>query len=288
MLKHMTQHQTATLTKFVTRFAPSPTGELHKGHAYSALLAYRAAQKEKGRFLLRIEDIDTTRCKPHFIQNIYDDLSWLGIKWEEPVLQQRERMRAYSAAIQQLTELDVMYPCFCTRKDIQNHSAVRHGPEGVIYPGTCKHLSEHDITQRKLNGENYALRLNLSKALNILPASLTWHNKHKGEIEAQPLLLGDVILARKDTPTSYHLSVVIDDAFQHVNHIIRGMDLWHATHIHIVLQKLLKLNTPLYHHHELLLDENGEKFAKRNKSVSLQSIKESGITALELKKELGF
>lgn len=270
----------------ITRFAPSPSGLLHKGHAYSALLAYEFAKKHYGRFILRIEDIDQTRCRPEFIDAIYEDLAWLGIEWETPVRIQSERFGAYQQALSELKTLGVIYPCFCTRKDIQNAANAPHGPEGVIYPGTCKKLSGEEATTRMKTGDSHAWRLDLEKALSIIGNDLVWIDEHKGEQKAEPKLLGDVVLARKDTPTSYHLSVVIDDADQDITHIIRGEDLWHSTHIHVVLQKLLGLPTPLYNHHGLLTDETGRRFAKRDKAETLKSLRENGLSADALKAEL--
>lgn len=272
---------------FVTRFAPSPTGGLHKGHAYSALLAFYEAQKQGGRFLLRIEDIDTTRCKPEFIDDIYKDLEWLGLSWETPVRQQSDHFQDFQTALEKLKTMGMVYPCFCTRKEIQN-SQPEIGPEGIIYPGTCKHLSRNSRDKLLKADKPHSWRLDLSAALERIGKPLSWQDEKAGTVEAAPELLGDVILARKDTPTSYHLSVVIDDALQQVSHIIRGKDLWHATHIHVVLQTLFEVRQPHYWHHDLLLDESGEKFAKRNKSVTLKSIRERGVSAADLKQELGF
>ncbi|MCK0069135.1 tRNA glutamyl-Q(34) synthetase GluQRS [Kordiimonas laminariae] len=272
---------------FITRFAPSPTGGLHMGHAYSALLAFHEAQKNDGRFLLRIEDIDTTRCKPEFIEDIYKDLEWLGLRWEAPVRCQSQHFTDFQQALDTLKSMGVIYPCFCTRKEIQNTQS-QIGPEGIIYPGICKHLTAEEQQQLIDMGKSHSWRLNLDAALEKIDTPIFWRDQIAGQIAATPELLGDVILARKDTPTSYHLSVVVDDALQNITHVIRGKDLWHATHIHVVLQSLLKLPHPSYWHHELLLDESGEKFAKRNKSVTLKSIRESGASVKDLYTKLGF
>lgn len=275
---------TETQPSFVTRFAPSPTGRLHKGHAYSALLAYERAQAEGGRFLLRIEDIDTTRCKADFTDGIYEDLAWLGLRWEKPVRIQSQHFADYLSALDRLKDMGVAYPCFCTRKDIRREIAAAdsapHGPDGPVYPGTCRGRPDADAMITA--GMPHAWRLDLSAALAHINAPLVWHDEIKGEIAATPKELGDIVLARKDTPTSYHLSVVVDDALQGVTQIIRGEDLWHATHIHVVLQRLLGLPTPTYHHHGLLLDEHGQRFAKRNKSVTLECLRESGMDAAAL------
>lgn len=273
-----------TQSPFVTRFAPSPTGRLHKGHAYSALMAYRRALAEDGRFLLRIEDIDTTRCKPEFTEGIYEDLAWLGLHWETPVRIQSQHFPDYQAALDQLKAMGVAYPCFCTRKDIQREIAAAdsapHGPDGPIYPGICR--GRTDAEALIAAGTPHAWRLDLAAALAHIGEPLVWRDEINGEISATPEELGDVVLARKDTPTSYHLSVVVDDALQRVTHIIRGEDLWHATHIHVVLQRLLGLATPTYHHHGLLLDDAGQRFAKRNKSVTLENLRAKGVTAASL------
>ena len=277
---------TSNQSGFVTRFAPSPTGLLHKGHAYSAMMAFRAAQDAGGRFLLRIEDIDTTRCRPEFTDAIYEDLSWLGIEWEIPVRIQSEHFADFNAALNRLRAMGVIYPCFCTRKDIQAEIAksptAPHGPDGPIYPGTCRPLSAGERETRIKAGEAHAWRLDLAAALEATGSDLTWFDTHKGIIKATPEELGDVVLARKDTPTSYHLSVVHDDALQGVTHIVRGVDLWHATHIHVVLQKLLGYPTPTYSHHALLTDEHGKRFAKRDKALTLRAIRESGVGAEKL------
>lgn len=266
----------------ITRFAPSPTGLLHRGHAYSAMLAYREAKAVGGAFLLRIEDIDTTRCREEYIPQMLEDLKWLGLNWPEPVRRQSEHFGDYKAALDKLEKLEVIYPCFCTRKEI-NAAATEHGPEGVIYPETCKGRSDADEMIK--SGVPFAWRLDLQAAQELLRKRyensndwpLVWHDHIAGVIAAEPELLGDVVLARKDTPTSYHLSVVVDDALQGITHIIRGMDLFHTTHIHVILQKLLEVPTPTYHHHALLLDKDSKKFAKRDKSETLKSLREAGV-----------
>ncbi len=276
---------------FITRFAPSPTGLLHKGHAYSALLAFRAAEAAGGRFLLRIEDIDTTRCRPEFTQAIMEDLGWLGITWPEPVRVQSTHFTNYARALETLKGLGVLYPCFCTRKDIQVEIArspsAPHGPDGPLYPGTCRQLDKSEQQTRMAAGDAHAWRLNLNAALQITGSDLSWRDESEGLIPATPEELGDVVLARKDTPTSYHLSVVVDDALQGITHVVRGKDLWHATHVHVVLQALLGLPKPHYHHHDLLLDENGQRFAKRNKALTIRAIRESGVSASQLITTLG-
>ena len=277
-------------THFVTRFAPSPTGLLHKGHAFAALKAFQRAQYEGGRFLLRIEDIDTGRCKPAFTEAIYEDLKWLGLSWEQPARVQSRHFNDYINALETLKKRKLVYPCFCTRKEIlaeiEQAPTAPHGFDGPIYPGTCKRLTKTQIQERTDKGAPYAWRLNLTLALQEIQAPLHWGDEIHGTIAAQPETLGDIVLARKDTPTSYHLSVVADDALQGVTHIIRGEDLLPATHIHVVLQKLLNLKTPIYHHHPLLLDSEGKRLSKRDKALTLKQIRESGVTVQDLKESL--
>lgn len=274
----------------ITRFAPSPTGYLHKGHAYSALLAYQYALKHQGRFILRIEDIDTTRCRPEFTDAIYEDLNWLGIKWETPVRIQSQHFQDYQDGLERLKQQGLAYPCFCTRKAIQeeiNRSGYApHGPEGPVYPGICRALSKDEALSRIKNGESHAWRLNLEKALIAIDHPIGWKDEVHGRQQATPELLGDIVLSRKDTPTSYHLSVTLDDALEGITHIIRGKDLFHATHIHVVLQALLGLPQPHYHHHGLLLDNNGKRFAKRDKAQTLQSIRRAGVSPAQLLDEI--
>lgn len=262
--------------KIVTRFAPSPTGYLHRGHALSALTAYEFSVQNKGQFLLRIEDIDTVRCREDYIQPIYDDLAWLGLTWPVPVRRQSQHFNDYQQALDQLTSMGVTYPCDCTRKDIQALNPER-GPEGLLYPGSCKGQSARVLKQ----GNPHVIRLDLTAATDLLRSMgcypATWGDSKHGIQETKPDLLGDVVLQRKDTPTSYHLSVVVDDGLQGVTDIVRGYDLFHATHIHVILQALLGLPQPRYHHHALMLDHDGQKFSKSNKSETLQSIRATNI-----------
>jgi len=263
----------------VTRFAPSPTGHLHLGHAYAALYA-----RERGeRFLLRMEDIDVTRSRSEFEAAICEDLAWLGLDWDGPVLRQSTRFDAYRAALARLDGEGLLYPCFCTRSEIAAEIAhaveAPHGPEGPLYPGTCRALSSSERKARIETGAPYALRLDVGAAVRRLPA-LTFHEDgegpQRGEIVVDPLLFGDVVLARKETPASYHLAVVVDDAFQDVTLVTRGDDLFAATHIQRVLQTLLDLPAPSYAHHRLILDANGRKFSKRDQSVTLRALREAG------------
>ena len=280
----------------VTRFAPSPTGYLHLGHAFAALTARDIAQRNAGRFLLRIEDIDKGRCRPEFEQAIYDDLTWLGVRWLEPVLRQSERFGAYRAALEQLRSRALLYPCFCTRAEIAAEigraAEAPHGPEGPIYPGTCRTLEPSERTLRIQTGAPYALRLDVHKAA-ALTGPLTFEEQgcgprgELGLIAVEPLLFGDVVLARKDTPTSYHLAVVVDDAFQGVTLVTRGNDLFSATHVQRLLQALLQLTAPAYAHHRLILDESGKKFSKRDQAVTLRSLRDSGVRLEDIRQRVG-
>lgn len=274
----------------ITRFAPSPTGWLHLGHAYAALFA--EAEAKGGRFLLRLEDIDTTRSRSEYESGIYDDLRWLGLTWEEPVRRQSEHFHEYSEALKKLESLGLLYPCFCTRKDIQAEIAragqAPHGPEGPIYPGTCKRLSADEIAQRKAEGRDYAQRLDLEKALTFAGRNLVWEDVNQGRFQADPSPLGDVVLARKDTPTSYHLAVVVDDAAQGITLVTRGEDLLSATPLHRVLQELLGLAVPLWKHHRLVEDEHGKRLAKRDNARALRTLREEGWTPEMVRQTLGF
>jgi|ERR1051326_445454 glutamyl-Q tRNA(Asp) synthetase len=276
----------------VTRFAPSPTGLLHLGHAFAAMTAHDAAASAGGRFLLRIEDIDRTRCRPEFEAAIFEDLAWLGLQWERPVLRQSERFEAYRAALDRLAELGLLYPCFCTRGDIaaeiSRSAEAPHGPEGPLYPGTCRGLSAHERRARLHSGAAYALRLDVAKAA-ALAGALSFEEQGsgpKGEhglIGADPLLFGDIVIARKDVPASYHLAVVVDDAHQSVTLVTRGNDLFAASHVQRLLQALLELPAPAYAHHRLILDAEGRKFSKRDRAATLKSMRESGTTPAQIR-----
>lgn len=275
----------------ITRFAPSPTGRLHIGHAYSALFAYEKAMESSGCFILRIEDIDAGRCRPEFIDGIYEDLHWLGLEWEEPVRVQSQHMDDYKAALDRLNSHGLLYPCFCTRSDIREEieraGGAPHGPEGTLYPGTCRSLTPAERMERIEDGTPYAMRLDMRGALeHINNISLFFNDHTHGKIQATPEILGDVVLARKDCPTSYHLSVCVDDALQGITCVTRGEDLFYATHLHRLLQELLDLPVPDYHHHPLLTDEAGQRFAKRNKSVTLAEMREEGYTAEDVKRDI--
>jgi len=277
----------------VTRFAPSPTGLLHLGHAFSAWQAWGRARAEGGRFLLRLEDTDTGRCRPEFEQAILEDLAWLGLEWEQPILRQSEHFDRYRAALSRLQEMGLVYPCFCTRADIRREieaaASAPHGPlpgssdpmGSPIYPGTCRGLPAAEAAVRIETGEAHAWRLNVAAAIAQV-GPLAWSDEKSGAVAAQPELFGDVVLARKDTPTSYHLSVVVDDAFQDVTLVVRGEDLFAATHVHRLLQALLDLPVPAYHHHPLLVDAEGRRFAKRDKSLTIRALRESGLSPGEV------
>lgn len=274
----------------VSRFAPSPSGRLHLGHVYAALFAAEAAGPD-GRFLLRIEDIDLGRCRPEFEAAIYNDLAWLGLEWGQPVLRQSERFAAYGAALRRLEERELVYPCFCTRKEIAAEiagaGAAPHGPDGQLYPGTCRHRGAAERSRRLAAGDPHAWRLDLAKASAEAP-SLTWYDRDAGWQEARPDRLGDVVLARKDVPTSYHLAVVLDDAAQGVTLVTRGTDLFQATHLHRLLQALLDLPVPEWHHHGLITDTEGRRLAKRDAALSLVALREAGHSPAEVRALAGF
>ncbi len=263
----------------VTRFAPSPTGHLHLGHAYSALVAEDAARRAGGRFLLRIEDIDRGRCRPAFETAILEDLAWLGLSWEEPVRRQSDAFADYAAALATLDGLGVLYPCFCTRKairaEIEAAGHAPHGPDGPLYPGTCRGLDADSRARRVTAGEPHALRLDVARAA-ALAGPLSWTDADAGPVAARPQMFGDVVLARKDTPGSYHLAVTVDDHLQEVTLVTRGQDLFHATHVHRLLQALLGLATPAYHHHPLVTDDAGRRLAKRDGAVTIRGLREAG------------
>jgi glutamyl-Q tRNA(Asp) synthetase len=279
------------MTSPTTRFAPSPTGHLHLGHAYSALFAFAAARHAGGRFLLRIEDIDTARCRPEFIATLEEDLAWLGLTWETPVRRQSEHFADYHAALARLEALGVLYPCFCTRaeiaREIERAGSAPHGPDGPLYPGTCRALPAEDSLRRRAAGHPFALRLDMDKA-RALAGPLLWRDRDAGLVTAQPELFGDVVLARKDVPASYHLAVTVDDAGQGVTLVTRGADLFPATHVHRLLQALLGLPTPDYHHHRLLTDASGRRLAKRDRAATLRSLREAGYVAAEVRAMVGF
>jgi glutamyl-Q tRNA(Asp) synthetase len=279
----------------VFRFAPSPNGFLHLGHAYSALLNAKMANESGGRLLLRIEDIDITRCRPEYERAIYEDLEWIGLRWEAPVRRQNEHFKDYAQALDELRARDLIYPCFCTRGDILRAIADRRGwsrdPDGsALYPGTCRHLNATEREARLASGERAARRLDMQKATGILGA-LTWceydTENAAREIAAEPEAWGDVVLARRDVPTSYHLSVVVDDAKQNVTDVVRGKDLFASTSVHRMLQALLGLPRPRYHHHDLITDASGQKLSKSRGSPTLRDLRTEGMTAEEVRRAVG-
>jgi glutamyl-Q tRNA(Asp) synthetase len=267
----------------ITRFAPSPNGYLHMGHAASAIAAHDFALAHGGRFLLRIEDIDQGRCRPEFVQAIEEDLAWLGLAWETPVRRQSAHMTEYRAALATLHKQDLLYACFCTRADIAAAATAPHGPEGVVYPGTCRKCP--NSAARLASGAPHAWRLHVDLAF-LQTGPLNWHDAQAGVVGTDPAILGDVVLARKDMPTSYHLAVTVDDALQGVTHVIRGEDLFHATHIQRLLQAVLGLPTPLYAHHGLICGANGKRLAKRDGAATLRQLRAQGITAADIRAQI--
>ncbi|HAF43067.1 MAG TPA: tRNA glutamyl-Q(34) synthetase GluQRS [Sphingobium sp.] len=281
----------------VTRFAPSPTGRLHVGHGWSALLAMDMARAAGGQFRLRIEDIDGTRSRPEHVAGIVEDLRWLGVAWDGEIVFQSQRLDRYAAALDQLRGLGLLYPCFCTRADIQASLTAPHGPEGPVYPGTCRALSAAERAQRIAAGEAHAWRIDMGKAAarvgTLKWAALSFSEGQRAstgsvrtEIVIDPLAHGDVVLARKDAPASYHLSCTLDDAAMGVTHVLRGDDLRGATDIHRLLQALLDLPSPAYIHHPLLVGPDGRRLAKRDGSIGLAELRAQGMAAERLADDL--
>ena len=286
------------------RFAPSPNGYLHLGHAFSALLNFDMARKAGGRFLLRIEDIDTARCRPEYETAIYEDLAWLGVEWETPVWRQSEHMKDYRAAVKLLEDRRLAYPSFETRAEIAHMVADRESfarwprdPDGApLYPGLAKTIPDAERQSRIASGEPYAMRLDTSKAMDWtgpLTGALTWTETgtgpsgETGMVAAVPEAWGDFIIGRKETPTSYHLSVVLDDAAQGVTDVVRGQDLFWATSAHRLLQSLLDKPAPRYHHHALILDDEGRKLSKSTQATGLRELRKNGATAADIRKMVG-
>ncbi|RFD20328.1 tRNA glutamyl-Q(34) synthetase GluQRS [Komagataeibacter melaceti] len=265
----------------ITRFAPSPTGHLHLGHVASALAGWRAAMESGGTFLLRVEDIDTTRCRPEFIADLYTDLEWLGLSWPRPVRRQSAHMDDYRRVLDTLAGRGLLYPCFCTRRDIMEAAgAPHHAPDGaMVYPGTCRNMDAGRRAALLAAGAPYALRLDMARALGLPGArSLTWHEVGEGAQPCQPELFGDVVLARKDVPASYHLCVTHDDALQGVSLVTRGQDLRAATALHRLLQHIMDWPAPRYRHHPLLCDATGRRLAKRDGALSVRAMRMAGMT----------
>jgi glutamyl-Q tRNA(Asp) synthetase len=261
----------------ITRFAPSPTGYLHVGHAFAAFTAWRRARDAGGRFLLRIEDIDASRCRPEYAAGIEEDLAWLGLDWDGTVRVQSDHLTEYRAALATLAEQALLYPCFCTRTDIARSAAAPHGPDGApLYPGTCRLLSPAEREDRIGTGERFALRLDMAAAYR---PGLTFHEDQQGRVACHPERFGDVVLARKDAPASYHLCVTHDDALQGVTVVTRGVDLKPATDLHRLLQTLMGWPEPTYAHHRLLTDPRGKRLAKRDKAQTLRSLRAEGVPA---------
>jgi glutamyl-Q tRNA(Asp) synthetase len=279
------------------RFAPSPNGRLHLGHAFSALFTARAADALGGAFLLRIEDIDPARCKPSFVSAIFEDLRWLGLEWPEPVWRQSARMQDYAAAAEALKTRGLLYPCFCSRKEIAAAAAATDPDGAPLYPGTCRALPEGEAMERLARGDQVQWRLRMDAAVSeagplaieeasALGIDSLW--REAARRPAEPLRWGDVVLVRKEAPTSYHLSVTVDDAAQGVTHVTRGMDLFAATDLHVLLQRLLGLPALVYCHPGLVLDGQGEKLAKSKGSPSLKSLRDAGDNPDVIRRRLGF
>lgn len=290
---------TARSDRAVVRFAPSPNGELHLGHALSALVGWTWAQKLGGRFLLRIEDIDVARCRQAHVQGIFDDLRWLGLTWPEPVLRQSEHFPRYATAAQGLMEARLLYPCFATRAEIAEAARERPGlvdPDGApLYPGLHRSLAVADVAERVGRGEPFALRLDMERALararDLLAGEPLTYTAIDGQgraacMMARPERWGDAVIVRKDVPASYHLAVVLDDAMQGVTHVTRGKDLEAATDLHRLLQVLLGLPAPLYHHHALITDEDGRKLSKSARDTSIGSARGQGATPGAIRQRL--
>ena len=269
----------------VTRFAPSPTGLLHLGHAYSAWLAWERAQRAGGRFFLRFEDIDHTRVREEYYQAIEEDLRWLGLDWAEQPWRQLDRLPAYQEAFEVLQGKGLLYPCFCTRRDLAA-TAPQDGDGAALYPGTCLKLSESERSEKRDSGAGFCWRLDMRKAAAKV-GQLSFRDERFGSVEVRPEILGDPVLARKDIATSYHLAVVVDDAAQGVTEVTRGEDLIESTHVHRVLQVLLDFPEPSYFHHQLVTDSEGKRLAKRNDSLAIATLREAGWSAEKVKREVG-
>lgn len=295
-------NQTLPPQHIVTRFAPSPTGKLHIGHGWSALLAMDFARANGGSFRLRIEDIDGTRSRPEHVAGIIEDLNWLGVDWNDEIVFQSDRLGRYEAALARLRDMDLLYPCFCTRADIAASASAPQGPEGPVYPGTCRELSTGERARRIAAREPHAWRLDMARAvkhtgqldwLNIplplrteLVEAPSFSSVRTEFVQADPLAAGDVVLARKDAPASYHLSCTLDDAAMGVTHVLRGEDLFAATHVHRLLQALLDLPSPIYCHHPLLVGADRRRLAKRDGSIALADLRAQGMDPQRLAADL--
>ncbi|WP_332817076.1 tRNA glutamyl-Q(34) synthetase GluQRS [Sphingopyxis sp.] len=268
----------------LTRFAPSPTGELHLGHAYSAVLAHGAARAAGGEFLIRIDDIDGNRSREDYVGAALADLAWLGVDWDGEPVRQSQRLGDYAAALGALRSRGLVYPCFCTRADIAASLAAPHGPSGAIYPGTCRDLGMAE-RERRMADEPHCWRLDIARAV-VAAGDLTWEEGGQGLRAADPLAHGDIVLARKDAPASYHLASTLDDAMMGVTHVIRGADLITSTDVHRLLQALLGLATPLYRHHALVCGPDGKRLAKRDAAASLKALRDGGLDGPALAADL--
>ncbi len=297
----MTDSPSSIRRPVITRFAPSPTGRLHLGHAFSAHMAAEAARMAGGRFCLRIDDLDQTRARPDFVDGIFADLAWLGLVWDEPVPYQSKRADRYAQAIAALKAMGLTYPCFCTRKDIaaqiENAVSAPHGPDGPVYPGTCRALPEGEAGALRAAGKPYALRLRMGEAIARARdlAGNAWHfmeegagpDGETGTVPLDPAPFGDIVLNRKDAPASYHLSVTVDDADQGITLVTRGEDLFPSTHVHRLLQILLGYPAPRYRHHRLIRDETGKRLAKRDKARAIATLREQGLSAEDVWRQVG-
>ena len=270
----------------LTRFAPSPTGDLHLGHAYSAALAHEAARAAGGAFRIRIDDIDGSRSREEHVAASLADLVWLGLDWDGDPVRQSAHLGDYAAALADLRARGLVYPCFCTRADIAQSLTAPHGPSGTVYPGTCRHLPQVE-RRRRLAVESHAWRLDMAQA-SALAGELCWQEQEQGQgmRRADPAAHGDVVLARKDAPASYHLASTLDDAAMGVSHVIRGADLIASTDVHRLLQALLGLPTPLYHHHSLICGADGKRLAKRDAAASLAALRDAGVDGQALAADL--
>ena len=269
---------------YTTRFAPSPTGLLHIGNGFSALTGWQRARARGGRFCLRIEDIDNTRCRPAFDAAILADLAWLEIDWDGPVLRQSQRLAVYAEAVAKLRRRGLLYPCFCSRADIAAAVAAPHGPDGPRYTGTCRHLSQDERAEH-MAAKAFAWRLDIGAAL-AQTGRLNWIDTEAGRVAADPLAGGDIVIARKDLGVSYHLAVVIDDAAQGVTEVVRGIDLFPASHVQRLLQALLGLPETTYYHHRLIMAPDGRRLAKRDQDATLASLRAGGTVPEELRTRL--
>tara|TARA_R110000782_G_scaffold78293_3_gene155980 strand:- start:183658 stop:184533 length:876 start_codon:yes stop_codon:yes gene_type:complete len=277
------------MVKIVTRFAPSPTGRLHVGHGWSALMAMDMARAAGGAMRLRIEDIDGARSRPEHVAGIIEDLRWLGVEWDGEVVFQSQRLELYETALDRLRGKGLVYPCFCTRAEIAAEIAASgsapHGADGTIYPGICRSLGENERAERIARGDAHCWRLDMGRAV-AQAGPLHWPDMDAGEVEARPEQAGDVVMARKEAPTSYHLAATLDDAEMGISYVLRGDDLSAATDVHRLLQALLDLPTPVYRHHPLLVDASGKRLAKRTGGITLAELRADGVDPARLRDDL--